>query len=153
MIDFISLLFCFLLALVISKTNLVSEKMAIITALLGWTVSLYLSERGGGWLMVKVILFITPEVIAKISSKSIEFRPVISWSLDLSRKAVKLTKLSDLVSSATLAVGTMFEFSFGKIIAISIECTLWPSLSIAGGLISNPTITASGWSFSSMVIL
>lgn len=35
MIDFISLLFCFLLALVISKTNLVSEKMAIITALLG----------------------------------------------------------------------------------------------------------------------
>ena len=102
--------------------------------------------------MPKIVYFITPKTIAKLSSKALEFLPVVGPTLEFSKKAVKATEMTDLVSASSGGMGMIFNFCFGKTAAVSVECTLWLSLSLAGGLTGNPALIAAGAQFGNMII-
>ena len=99
-----------------------------------------------------LILFITPKTIAKLGTKAVEFIPVVGPSLEFTKKAKKITEISDPVSASSRGVGILFNYCFGKAGAVSIECILWLGLSTAGGLTANPALIAFGAQFGNLVI-
>lgn len=74
--------------------------------------------------MTKPIYFITPHSIVKVVYKLGEFAPGIGSSLSFTKKAEKLTKLTDPVSASARGIGLVFNFCFGKAGAVSAECIL-----------------------------
>ena len=102
--------------------------------------------------MVKVVYFITPTSFVKIGTKLIEFIPVIGPTLEFSKKARKVTELGDPVSASSRGIGMIFGYCFGKTGALSIECALWLSLSVTGGITGNPGLIAVGTQFGTMVV-
>ena len=95
-----------------------------------------------------IIYFITPKSIAKLTSKAAEFIPIIGPSLEFTKKAKKVTEMTDPVSASSRGIGILFNYCFGKAGAVSIECILWISLSAA----CNPALIAAGAQFGNMVI-
>ena len=102
--------------------------------------------------MVKIVYFITPKTVAKLSSKALEFLPVVGPTIEFGKKAAKATEIADPVSASSRGIGMIFNFCFGKTAAVSVECTLWFGLSVAGGLTGNPALIAAGAQFGNMVI-
>jgi len=102
--------------------------------------------------MTQIIYFITPKSIIKITSKAAEFIPIIGPSLEFTKKAKKFTEMTDPVSASSRGIGILFNYCFGKAGAVSVECILWLSLSVAGGVTCNPGIIAAGAQFGNMVI-
>lgn len=108
--------------------------------------------------MIKIIpaYFVTPSNMVKIGSKlgkkAGEFVPIIGPTLEFTKKAKKVTELTDPVSASSRGIGILFNYCFGKAGATSIECILWLSFSAAGGVTCNPTLIALGAQFGNMVI-
>ena len=102
--------------------------------------------------MTQIIYFITPKSIVKIASKAGEFIPIIGPSLEFTKKAKKVTEMTDPVSASSRGIGILFNYCFGKAGAVSIECILWLSFSAAGGATCNPALIAAGAQFGNMVI-
>ena len=102
--------------------------------------------------MAKIVYFITPKTIAKLSSKALEFLPVVGPTLEFGKKAAKATEMTDPVSASSRGIGMTFNFYFGKTAAVSVECTLWLGLSVAGSLTGNPALIAASAQFGNMVI-
>ena len=84
--------------------------------------------------MVKIVCFITPTSFVKIGTKLVEFIPVIGPTLEFSKKARKVTELTDPVFASSKGIGMIFGYCFGKTGAVSIECVLWLSLSVTGSV-------------------
>ena len=78
--------------------------------------------------------------MVKIGSKAAEFIPVLGPTLDFTKKAKKVTEITDPIGASSRGVGIIFNYCFGKAGAVSIECTLWFGLSITGGLTDNPAL-------------
>ncbi len=83
--------------------------------------------------MTTILYFITPTSLIKIGSKAVEFIPVLGPTLDYSKKAKKVTEMTDPISASSRGVGILFNYCFGKAGAVSIECALWFGFSVAGG--------------------
>lgn len=75
--------------------------------------------------MTKILYFITPTSIVKIGSKAAEFIPILGPTLEFTKKAKKVTELTDPVSASSRGIGVLFNYCFGKAGAVSIECILW----------------------------
>ena len=60
--------------------------------------------------MVKIVYFITPKTIAKLSSKALEFLPVVGPTLEFSKKAVKAPEMTDPLSASSRGIGILFNF-------------------------------------------
>jgi hypothetical protein len=106
--------------------------------------------------MTKILFFITPtslvKLTSKIGSKAAGFVPVLGPTLKFTKKAEKVTKLTNPVAAGSRGIGLLLEYCFGKVGAASIECVLWVSLSTLGGLTANPILIGAGAEFGSMVI-
>lgn len=81
--------------------------------------------------MAKIIYFITPKSIVKLTSKAAEFIPIIGPSLEFTKKAKKVTEMTDPVSASSRGIGILFNYCFGKAGAVSIKC-------IRRGLLKGP---------------
>lgn len=102
--------------------------------------------------MAKIIDFVTPKALVKITNKAGEFIPIIGPMLTYTKKAQKMTDLADPVSATSKGIGVMFEYCFGKTAKVSAECVLWLGFSVAGGLSANPALIAAGAGFGEMVV-
>jgi len=102
--------------------------------------------------MTTIIYFITPTSLVKIASKGAEFIPVLGPTLDFTKKAKKVTEMTDPISASSRGVGILFNYCFGKAGAVSIECALWFGFSVAGGITCNPALIAAGAQFGNMVM-
>ena len=102
--------------------------------------------------MAKIIYFITPKGLVKITTKAGEFIPVLGPALTYTKKAQKMTDLADPVSASSRGIRMMFEYCFGKAAKLSTECFLWFGFSVAGGVTANPALIAVGATFGEMVI-
>ena len=89
--------------------------------------------------------------MVKIGSKAADFIPVLGPTLEFSKKARKVTEMTDPVSESSRGIRILFNFCFGKTGAVSIECALWFGFSVAGGVTCNPGLIAAGAQFASMV--
>jgi hypothetical protein len=106
--------------------------------------------------MTKIIYFVTPKNMVKIGSKigtkAAEFVPILGPTLEFTKKAKKVTEMTDPVSASSRGVGIIFNYCFGKAGATSIECILWLGFLVAGGVTCNPGLIAVGAQFENMVI-
>lgn len=102
--------------------------------------------------MTKIIYFLTPNTLVKIGSKAAEFVPILGPSLEFTKKAKKVTQMTDPVSASSRGIGILFNYCFGKAGALSLECILWLGFSTAGGVTCNPALIALGAQFGNMVI-
>lgn len=106
--------------------------------------------------MTKIIYFVTPtnmvKIGSKIGTKAAEFVPILGPTLEFTKKAKKVTEMTDPVSASSRGVGILFNYCFGKAGAVSIECALWFGLSVAGGVTCNPALIAAGAQFGNMVM-
>lgn len=74
--------------------------------------------------MTTILFFVTPRSLVKIGSKAAEFIPVLGPTLNFSKKAKKITAMTDPISASSRGVGVLFNYCFGKAGAVSIECAL-----------------------------
>ena len=74
--------------------------------------------------MTRIVYFITPTSLVKVWSKAAEFIPVLGPTLDFTKKAKKVTEMTDPISASSRGVGIIFNYCFGKAGAVSIECAL-----------------------------
>lgn len=102
--------------------------------------------------MTNIICFITPATIAKIGSGAVDWIPVLGSTLEFSKKAKKVTEITDPVSASARGVGILFNYCFGKAGAVSLECIIWLGCSVAGGATGNPIVIGLGAQFGKMVI-
>ena len=102
--------------------------------------------------MTKIIYFLTPTSIIKVGTKAVEFVPIVGPFMTYAKKATKATELSNPVSATSRGIGLMFNHCFGKVGAITIECALWFSLSVAGGVTGNPVLIAGGAECGNLVL-
>ena len=102
--------------------------------------------------MTKILFFITPQRFVKIGARLGEFVPVIGPTFQFSKKARRVTEIANPVSASARGVGILFDYCFGKTGAVTVECALWLSLSVAGGMTGNPSLIAVGAEFGNMVI-
>lgn len=102
--------------------------------------------------MSKIICFLTPQSFVKVGTKIAEFVPLLGPTVEYSRKAKKITQISDPVSASAQGVRMLFTYCFGKVGAITLECSLWITLSVAGGVTCNPNLIAAGAQFGSLVL-
>ena len=98
-----------------------------------------------------IIYFIKPKSIIKVGSKATEFIPILGPMAQYTKKAKKVTELSDPLSATSRGIGIMFNYCFGKVGAMSIECILWLGLSTAVGITANPILIAGGAEFGNML--
>lgn len=68
--------------------------------------------------MTKILYFIIPTSLVKIGSKAAEFIPVLGPTLDFSKKAKKVTEMTDPISASSRGVGILFNYCFGKARAV-----------------------------------
>ena len=101
---------------------------------------------------MKIIYFVTPSSFVKIASKAGEFIPALGPAIEFTKKAKKVTEMTDPVGASSRGIGIIFNFCFGKIGAVSVECALWLSFSVAGGVTANPGLIALGAQFGNLVI-
>ena len=101
---------------------------------------------------MRIIYFVTPSSFVKIASKAGEFIPVLGPAIEFTKKAKKVTEMTDPVGASSRGIGIIFNFCFGKIGAVSVECALWLSFSVAGGVTANPGLIALGAQFGNLVI-
>ena len=94
--------------------------------------------------MTKILYFITPSSLVKIGIKAGEFIPVVGPALTFSKKAKKITEMTDPVSASSRGIGIVFNYCFGKAGAVSIECALWFGFSVFGGITGNFALIAAG---------
>ena len=102
--------------------------------------------------MTKIIYFITPQSIIKVGSKTTEFIPILGPMAQYTKKAKKVTERSNRVIATLRGIGIMFNYCFGKVGAMSIECILWLGLSTAGGITANPALISGGTEFENMLL-
>ena len=102
--------------------------------------------------MTTIICFVTPKSLVKVETKAAEFIPVLGPTLEYTKKAKKITEMTDPVSASSRGVEMLFKYCFGEAGAVSIEYTLWLTCSIAGGVTCNPTLIAAGAQFRNMVV-
>lgn len=102
--------------------------------------------------MTKIIYFITPKSLIKVAGKGAEFLPVLGPVAQYTKKAKKITKLSDPVSATSRGIGIMFNYCFGKAGAMTVECLLWISLSTVGGIAANPLLITTGAEFGNLLL-
>ena len=102
--------------------------------------------------MTKIIYFVTPQSLVKIGTKGAEFIPILGPTLEYTKKAKKITKMTDPVSASSQGIGILFKYCFGKTGAVSIECALWLTFSVVGGATCNPTLIAAGAQFGNMAL-
>ena len=69
--------------------------------------------------------------MVKIGSKAAEFIPVLGPTLDFTKKAKKVTEITDPIGASSRGVGIIFNYCFGKAGAVFIECALWFGFSVA----------------------
>ena len=84
--------------------------------------------------MTKIIYFLTPTNMAKIGTKAVEFVPILGPTAEFMKKSQKVTEIADPISASSRGVGIVFNYCFGKVGALSIECFLWFGFSVAGGV-------------------
>ena len=101
---------------------------------------------------MEIIYFVTPSSFVKIASKAGEFIPALGPAIEFTKKAKKVTEMTDPVGASSRGIGIIFNFCFGKIGAVSVECALWLSFSVAGGVTANPGLIALGAQFGNLVI-
>ena len=102
--------------------------------------------------MTKIICFVTPTSLVKIGTKAIEFVPVFGPTIEFTKKAKKVTEMTNPISASSRGIGIAFNYCFGKAGAVSLECALWLGLSVAGGVTGNPGLIAAGAQFASMIM-
>lgn len=102
--------------------------------------------------MTKIIYFITPQSIIKVGSEATDFIPILGPIAQYTKKAKKVTELSNPVSATSRGIGIMFNYCFGKVGAMFIECILWLGLSIAADITANPALIAGGAEFGNMLL-
>ena len=102
--------------------------------------------------MTKILYFVTPTSLVKVVGKAAEFIPVLGPTLDLTKKAKQVTEMSDPISASSRGVGILFNYCFGKAGAVSVECALWVTLSVTGGLTCNPGLIAASAQFGNMLM-
>ena len=96
---------------------------------------------------MRIIYFVTPSSFVKIASKAGEFISVLGPAIEFTKKAKKVTEMTDPVGASSRGIGIVFNFCFGKAGAVSVECALWLSLSVDGGVTANPGLIALGAQF------
>ena len=96
---------------------------------------------------MRIIYFVIPSSFVKIASKAGEFIPVLGPAIEFTKKAKKVTEMTDPVGASSRGIGIVFNFCFGKAGAVSVECALWLSLSVDGGVTANPGLIALGAQF------
>ena len=96
---------------------------------------------------MRIIYFVTPSSFVKIASKAGEFIPVLGPAIEFTKKAKKVTEMTDPVGASSRGIGIVFNFCFGKAGAVSVECALWLSLSVDGGVTANSGLIALGAQF------
>lgn len=107
--------------------------------------------------MTKIVYFTLPSSLTaagleKLGLKTTEFLPIVGPTLEFTKKAKKITKISNPITATSRGIGVLFDFCFGKTGAVTIECVLWFSLSVAGGATGNIYIIAAGAEFGNMVL-
>lgn len=102
--------------------------------------------------MTKILYFITPGSLYKVSNKAAQFIPVLGPTLDFSKKAKKFTEIADPVTASSRGVGIVFNYCFGKAGTVSIECALQFGLSVARVVTANLALIAAGAQFGNMVM-
>ena len=61
----------------------------------------------------------------------------MTTTLDFTKKAQKVTEMSDPISASSQGVGIFFKYYFEKTGVVSIECALWLGFFVAGGITCN----------------
>jgi len=102
--------------------------------------------------VTKIIYFVTPTTIIKIGNKATEWIPILSPSLEFTKKAKKVIEMADTVNASSQGIGILFNYCFGKAGTVSVDCILWLGFSIAGRATCNPGLIAAGAQFGNMVI-
>ena len=93
--------------------------------------------------MTKIVFFVTPKSMVKIGTKFAEFVPILGPAASFSKKAK---------SASSRGIGILFDYCFGKAGAASVECALWITFSIAGGVTGNFVLIAGGAEFGNILM-
>jgi hypothetical protein len=84
--------------------------------------------------MTKIIYFVTPTTLVKLGSKAAEFLPIVGPSLEFTKKAKKMTQLTDPVSASssyndTIEVQIVFEDGFSYTVFVTTPDALLDEMS------------------------
>ena len=101
-------------------------------------------------------LFIKPtsvvKIVSKVGGKSVEALPVVGATIKYSKKAAKVTKITNPVKAASYGIGVMFDYCFGPVGAKSFECAIWFTASLIGGVTCNPLLIAFGAEMGELIL-
>lgn len=89
--------------------------------------------------MTKIIYFVTPATIVKIGSKAAEFVPILGPSLKFTKKAKKVTEMTDSVSADFLEAVACQDSICATISLIGVAAD---GLQVCTSFIPGPNITA-----------
>ena len=116
MINLIGCLTVLILSLLISKVESIGSENFD----LSWLVNCFIFCKRRN-IMTKIIYFVTPTNMVKIESKAAEFIPILGPTLEFTKKAKKVTEITDPVSASSRGIGIIFNYCFGKAGATSTE--------------------------------
>ena len=83
-------------------------------------------------------------VIEKVTTKSLEFVPLVGPGLQYVKRAKKVTKFSNPVKATTYMAGILLEICGGKPTKYATLCTVWATATAAGIATGNPGLIALG---------
>jgi hypothetical protein len=90
--------------------------------------------------------------VEKVVNKGAEFVPFVGPAYKYTRKAVKVTKLTNPVSPTSRAVGIIVIACTGPVIKYPALCALWGATAIVGGATANPALLGASLEFSEMLL-
>ena len=103
--------------------------------------------------MTSIIMFISPKpFINKIASIGNEFVPVVGPMVKFTKKASKLTKITNPVTAASRGVGLVVISCTGPVIKYPVLCALWGTTAIVGGITVNPVLIGFSLEFSEIIL-
>lgn len=76
--------------------------------------------------------FIPNAIVEKVVSDGSEYVPVIGSAFKYSRKAMKITKMTDPVRASTRAVGCLVAACTGPVVKYPALCSMWAASALIG---------------------
>ena len=97
-------------------------------------------------------MLIPKPFVDKIVSVGSEYVPIVGPVYKYSKKAMKVTKLTNPVSVSSRAVGLIVIICSGPVIKYPALRLLWASTTIVGGATANPALIGASLEFSEMLL-
>jgi hypothetical protein len=96
--------------------------------------------------------FLPRSLVDKTMSVATEYVPIVGPAFKYSRKAMKVTKMTDPVKASTRAVGYLVSACTGPIIKYPALCAMWAASGAVGITTGNPVLIAVSLEFAEMIL-